>query len=71
MVKAQAGEHELSLDMSLMSSPTIRKKFTLEGGSTQYFHVEKRLDYHIIADAPDESADFASKGLRQRDASAQ
>jgi hypothetical protein len=71
MVKAPAGEHELSLDMSMLSAPLIRQKFTLEGGSTRYFHVEKRLDYHIIEDAPDESADFAKKGLRQREASAQ
>jgi hypothetical protein len=71
MVKAPAGDHELSLDMTMLSSPLIRKKFTLEGGSTHYFHVEKRLDYHIIEDAPDESAEFAKKGLRQREASAQ
>jgi hypothetical protein len=71
LVKAPAGEHELSLDMSRSSGQLIRQKFTLEGGSTHYFHVEKRLDYHIIEDAPDESADFAKKGLRQREASMQ
>jgi hypothetical protein len=70
MVNAPAGDHELSLDMDL-SSGKIKQSFVLEGGSTHYFHVEKRLDYHIIEDSPDESADFAKKGLRQREASAQ
>ncbi len=71
VVKAPAGEHELSLDMSMSSGTLIRQKFTLEGGSTHYFHVEKRLDYHIIEDSAVEATEFAQKGLRQREVSAQ
>src|SRR5208337_2735978 len=71
MVKAPAGEHVLSLDMSLSSGPLLKQNLILEGGSTHYFHVEKRLDFHIIEDSPEESAEFAKKGLRQREVSAQ
>ncbi len=71
MVKAPSGEHVLSLDMSLSSGPMLKQNLILEGGSTQYFHVEKRLDFHIFEDLPQESAEFAKKGLRQREVSAQ
>lgn len=71
MIKAQSGEHILSVDMSLSSGSLVKTTFILEGGSTHYFHVEKQLDYHIIEDAPNEFADFAKKGLRQREVSAQ
>ncbi len=71
MVKAPSGEHALSVDMSLSSGPVLRQKLTLEGGSTHYFHVEKLLDFHIREDSAEESAEFAKKGLRQREASTQ
>jgi hypothetical protein len=71
VVKAPSGEHVLSLDMSFSSGQLIRKTLTLEGGSTYYFHVEKRLDFHIIEDSPEEAAEFAKKGLRQREVSMQ
>ncbi|MGO9485177.1 MAG: hypothetical protein ACLPX9_11420 [Rhodomicrobium sp.] len=71
MVKAPSGEHVLSLDMSMISGPMLKQNLILEGGSTQYFHVEKRLDFHIFEDSPQESAEFAKKGLRQREVSAQ
>jgi hypothetical protein len=57
--------------MALASGPTIREKFTLDGGSTRYFHVEKGIDYDIKEDGPDEAATFAAKGLKQRQAAAQ
>jgi Protein of unknown function (DUF2846) len=71
VVKVPSGEHVLSVDMRLSSDPLIKQKLILEGGSTHYFHVEKRLDYHIIEDSPEEVAEFAKKGLRQREASVQ
>ncbi len=70
-VKAPAGEHVLSLDMSFSSGPLLKQNLILEGGSTQYFHVEKQLDFHIMEDSPEESAEFAKKGLRQREVSVQ
>jgi hypothetical protein len=71
VVKAPSGEHVLSVDMSLTSGQVIKQKFILEGGSTHYFHVEKRLDFHIIEDSTEEAAEFTKKGLRQREVSAQ
>ncbi|MGB8736786.1 MAG: hypothetical protein WCD20_11825 [Rhodomicrobium sp.] len=71
VVKAPSGEHVLSLDMSLSSGQMIKHDIILEGGSTHYFRVEKRLDFHILEDSPQESAEFAKKGLRQREVSAQ
>ncbi len=71
MVKAPSSEHVLSLDMSLSSAQLIKQKFILEGGSTHYFHVEKRLDFHIMEDSPEEAAEFGKKGLRQREVSVQ
>ncbi len=71
VVKAPSGEHVLSVDMSLSSGPLLKQNLILEGGSTHYFHVEKRLDFHIIEDAPEEDAEFAKKGLRQREVSVQ
>ncbi len=71
MLKVPSGEHVLSVDMSLSSGPLLKQKLILEGGSEHYFHVEKRLDFHIIEDSPEESAEFAKKGLRQREVSAQ
>ncbi len=71
VMKAPAGEHVLSMDMSLSSGSLIKQKFTLEGNSTVYFHVQKQLDYHIVEDEPDEAAEFAKKALRQREVSAQ
>ncbi len=71
VVKVPAGDHVLSLDMSLTSGPRLKQDLTLAGGATRYFHVEKRLDYHIFEDSPEEAAEFAKKGLRQREASTQ
>jgi hypothetical protein len=72
VVKAPSGEHVLSLDMSLLySGQRIKEDIILGGASTRYFHVEKRLDYHIIEDSPEEAAEFAKKELRQREASVQ
>jgi hypothetical protein len=70
-VKAPSAEHVLSLDMTYSSGPIIRQKFILEGGSTHYFHVEKGIDFRIVEDSPEEAAEFANKGLRQREVSAQ
>ena len=71
MVQAPSGEHVLSLDMSLSNGPRLKQNIILVAGSTQYFHVEKQLDFHIIEDSPEQAAEFAKKGLRQREASAQ
>ncbi len=70
-VKAPSGEHVLSLDMSLLNGQRIKQDLILATGSTLYFHVVKHLDFHIIEDSPEEAAEFAKKGLRQREASVQ
>jgi hypothetical protein len=71
MVTAPAGEHLLSVDMALASGPAIREKFTLNGGSTRYFHIEKGIDYDIKEDGPDAAGTFAGKGLKQRQSASQ
>lgn len=70
-VKVPSGEHVLSVDMRSTSGDFIKKKFILGAGSTRYFHVQKGLDFHIVEDSPEDVADFAKRGLRQREASAQ
>jgi hypothetical protein len=71
VVNAPPGEHVLSLDMSLSSGHLIKQKLTLGAGSTRYFHVEQGLDFRIREDSPDEAAEFAKRGLKQRAASMQ
>jgi len=71
VVKVPSGDHVLALDMSLSSGPMLKKKIILGADSTRYFHVEKRLDFGIFEDSPEEAAEFARKELRQREASAQ
>lgn len=71
VMKVPSGEHILSLDMTYSSGSMIKQNLTIEGSSTRYFHVEKRLDFQIIEDSPGETAEFAKKGLRQREVSVQ
>ena len=70
-VKVPGGEHVLFVDMRSTSGESFKKKFIIAAGSTSYFHVQKGLDYHIVEDSPEDAADFAQRGLRQREASAQ
>ncbi len=71
VVKAPSGEHVLSVDMTLSSGPLLEQNVILGAGSTRYFHVEKRFDFRIIEDSPDEAAEFPKKELRQREVSLQ
>ena len=72
VVKAPSGEHVLTLDMRWWTSgQLLEKKLVLGGDTTRYFHVEKRLDFHIYEDSPQEAANLAKMGLRQREASLQ
>ncbi|MGA7325802.1 MAG: DUF2846 domain-containing protein [Rhodomicrobium sp.] len=71
VVKAPSGEHVLSVDMSQSSGPLLEQNVILGAGSTRYFRVEKRFDFRIIEDSPEEAAEFPKKELRQREVSLQ
>lgn len=71
VIKSPSGEHVLSVDMSSTSGDLIKKKFLLAAGSTRSFQVQKGLDFHISELSPEDADDFAKRGLRQREASAQ
>ncbi len=69
VVKAPPGAHVLSVDMSLSSGRVLKQELVLGAGSTRYFHVERRIDLEIVED--EGAVDPATKGLKQREVSAQ
>ena len=70
VVKAPSGEQVLGLDVGLSSGRLLKQDFILGAGTTRYFHVQHHDEFRMMEDSPEEAADY-SKGLRQREVSAQ